>query len=395
MNNLSYLFFIIMLLFPIIDNTFAETWRVKIPSGSSEITSPVHYIPSEISVRLGDKVEWGNADSVSHTVTSGSLETGVTGMFDSGHMKPGDTFSMVFTREDHGEIKYFCTIHPWMIGIVNVVNIPEDFQVFHNVGSDVSDFPVDMTYKVQRNLVDVDVDTERNTLTFSFAGQINKDEFIVLLPDELIKDPQSVWINDLQTPDYELKQVDGVKRLVVTLDDIVHEIKVVGTDVIGKFNPKKYVMINQMFGITDKKFYDRGDEIVISGEILNPSQLYRVSLDVISPDGVTMYHKEVPIVDSTKFTDTVPTSGVFREFGEYTAKITGPSAKTLFLHFSYGIEPPEIKPPLKQMKSGIIPSDVTCNEGLELLMKNSNGNAACVTKHTGEILLQRGWANYF
>ena len=66
-----------------------ETWRVQIPAGSSEPVSTVHFVPSEVSVRPGDKVEWGNADSVTHTVTSGTLEMGISEMFDSGHIGPG------------------------------------------------------------------------------------------------------------------------------------------------------------------------------------------------------------------------------------------------------------------------------------------------------------------
>ena len=77
-----------------------------------------------------------------------------------------------------------------------------------------------------------------------------------------------------------------------------------------------------MFGVTDKKSYEKGDEIVISGEIKNPVQLYELTLDVIAPQGNTVYHKVIPLIDSTKFTETVSTSGVFRDFvfrdfGEY------------------------------------------------------------------------------
>ncbi|MDH5570090.1 MAG: hypothetical protein OEX98_09925, partial [Nitrosopumilus sp.] len=35
-------------------------------------------------------------------------------------------------------------------------------------------------------------------------------------------------------------------------------------------------------------------------------------------------------------------------------------------------------PPLKQIQDGTDPSDVTCTEGLELIMKVSNGQPACI-----------------
>lgn len=374
---------------------YGEIWKVQIPSGSSEPTATAHYLPSEITVRPGDKVEWGNADTVNHTITSGTLELGLTEIFDSGFMDPGSIFTVFFDEDKIGEIKYFCKIHPWMIGIVNVFDLDVGFQVFHNIGSDVSESPVDVAYKVQRNLVNVEVDSARNSLTFSFAGKINNDQFVVRLPENLIKDPQSVWINDKQITNYELTKISEINTLTMTLGDHVQQVKVVGTDVIGKDIPKDHVLINQVYAVTDKKFYERGDEITISGKIQNPVQLYELSLDVISSKGVTVYHKEIPLVDSTKFTEIVPTSGTLREFGEYSIQVTGPSAKSMFLSFEYGIEPKEFQSPLKQMRLGTDSSDVICNEGLELFMKNSNGKAVCLSESTAISLIQRDIIDYF
>ncbi|MDH5665579.1 MAG: hypothetical protein OEY10_04715, partial [Nitrosopumilus sp.] len=80
---------------------------------------------------------------------------------------------------------------------------------------------------------------------------------------------------------------------------------------------------------------------------------------------------------------------------EYQVKITGESAKSLFLKFEYGIIQQEIQPPLKQMRTGINASDVICNEELELLIKTSNGKAVCLSESTATIMMQRGWADYF
>lgn len=371
-----------------------EVWKVQIPSGSAEPDAPAHYLPTEISIRPGDKVEWGNADTVNHTITSGTLELGLTGIFDSGFMDPGSRYT-VFFEEELGEIKYFCKLHPWMIGIINVVNLKPEFQVFHNVGSAFSKNPVDVPYKVQRNLVDVKVDTTRKSLTFDFVGKINNDKFVVYLSDKLIKDPQAVWINDKQTSNYEITNDEDMSILTITLGEHVQQVKIVGTEVIGKADPKEHILVNQMKGITDKQFYERGDEIVISGNVRNPVQLYEISLDVISPKEVVVYHKDIPLIDSSKFTETVPTSGTLREFGEYKIKITGESAKGIFLTFDYGIMPKEFQTPLKQMRIGIDAGDVSCNEGLELLKKISNGKAVCISETSAEKLLLRGWAEYF
>ena len=58
--------------------------------------------------------------------------------------------------------------------------------------------------------------------------------------------------------------------------------------------------------------------------------------------------------------------------------------------YSYGIA--YFPPPLKQIQDGTDPSYVTCTEGLELVMKISNGQPACVKPSSVEKLIERGWA---
>jgi len=47
--------------------------------------------------------------------------------------------------------------------------------------------------------------------------------------------------------------------------------------------------------------------------------------------------------------------------------------------------------PRMQVKQGVVPSDVICNDGLELVFKNSDNSPACVKPQTAEKLIQRGW----
>jgi len=49
-------------------------------------------------------------------------------------------------------------------------------------------------------------------------------------------------------------------------------------------------------------------------------------------------------------------------------------------------------PPLKQIKDGITPANVTCTEGLELVLKQSNGKPACIKPTSVWKLMERGWA---
>ena len=49
-------------------------------------------------------------------------------------------------------------------------------------------------------------------------------------------------------------------------------------------------------------------------------------------------------------------------------------------------------PPLKQISDGVDPVNVTCTEGLEIVLKKSNGNPACLKPSSVAKLIERGWA---
>ena len=94
---------------------------VSIPPGSAvpgcEDTNEC-YLPFEISVAIGATVSWINDDSAAHTVTSGTATAGITDEFDSSLFMAGDVYE--FTFDEAGTYDYFCMVHPWMTGIVNV-----------------------------------------------------------------------------------------------------------------------------------------------------------------------------------------------------------------------------------------------------------------------------------
>lgn len=51
-------------------------------------------------------------------------------------------------------------------------------------------------------------------------------------------------------------------------------------------------------------------------------------------------------------------------------------------------------PLLQQVKNGVLPENITCKDGLELIFKLSNNSPACVKPQTTEKLIQRGWSEY-
>lgn len=51
-----------------------------------------------------------------------------------------------------------------------------------------------------------------------------------------------------------------------------------------------------------------------------------------------------------------------------------------------------VEAPLKQISDGVEPANVTCSEGLEIVLKKSNGNPACIKPSSVAKLIERGWA---
>ncbi len=372
-------------------NAYADTFKVQIPAGASGVDFPTHFVPDEISIRSGDVVEWGNTDGEVHTVTSGSLLTGIENKFDSGPIKSGEKFRHVFV-EEFGEVKYFCTMHPWMTGIINVADIPEGFQVIHNVGEKVSDITFDLQYKVQRNLTDIEVDTVRDMLVFNFVGKIDNDIFEIYLPERLIENPQTVWVGDKQITNFELESINGMNKINIPLQGNTNQVLVVGTDVIGELTPKPYVLINQVFAVTDRQIYNLGDTITISGEIKNISQLSSITPQITSPQGVILYSENILLM-GPRFTIEID-SDELREFGQYKVSFVGKEVKGPILYFEYKLAEKAQQSPKKQMET-VSPKDVICNEGLVLMMKISDNSAVCLTPQTANTLKDRGWASEF
>ncbi|CAN5830912.1 hypothetical protein BH23CHL8_BH23CHL8_14390 [soil metagenome] len=84
-----------------------------LPTSPSVILFDEAFHPPEIQVAAGTTVEWLNQDGDDrHTVTS------TEGLFDSGVLEGGATFSQSF--ESSGTFAYFCAFHPEMVGSVTV-----------------------------------------------------------------------------------------------------------------------------------------------------------------------------------------------------------------------------------------------------------------------------------
>jgi plastocyanin len=129
----------------------SQSRTVVIPKGAAspevditKLTPTQWYVPSQISVNQNDTVIWINRDTEIHTVTSGigaGLESLLNnkqgtknGIFDSGIFKPGGNWTHKFVNP--GVYTYFCTVHPWMEGTVQVKKGPSPT---------IPNYPVDAT----------------------------------------------------------------------------------------------------------------------------------------------------------------------------------------------------------------------------------------------------------
>jgi len=96
-----------------------EPTKIIIPEGAAiPEEGQIYYDPEVIDVTVGTTVLWENVDSTMHTATSGNPDSGADGVFDSDILSTGDTFEFTFT--DAGNYEYYCILHPWMVGTVNV-----------------------------------------------------------------------------------------------------------------------------------------------------------------------------------------------------------------------------------------------------------------------------------
>ncbi|WP_336492218.1 cupredoxin domain-containing protein [Methylobacterium nigriterrae] len=85
----------------------AETIRVRLED--------LAFIPRHVSVRVGDTVEWVNADFVAHTATARDGEWDV-------EIPAEGTGRIMLTQT--GTVAYYCQYHPGMTGSIAVEKPP-------------------------------------------------------------------------------------------------------------------------------------------------------------------------------------------------------------------------------------------------------------------------------
>ena len=117
------------------ETAFAEEIKIENGRGSSEQGCEVTnlcFVPSYATANVGDTITFLNGDDVAHTSTSGIPVSGPDGVWDSGLQQSGVDYSFEVTTA--GTFDYFCMVHPWMTGQLQI--LPEGADVTDNIASD-------------------------------------------------------------------------------------------------------------------------------------------------------------------------------------------------------------------------------------------------------------------
>ena len=116
------------------ETAFAEEIKIENGRGSSvqgcEVTN-LCFVPSYATANVGDTITFLNGDNAAHTSTSGTPESGPDGVWDSGLQQPNVDYS--FIADTPGTHNYFCMVHPWMAGQLQI--LPEGVDVVDNMVS--------------------------------------------------------------------------------------------------------------------------------------------------------------------------------------------------------------------------------------------------------------------
>jgi len=119
---MRYLFFSLLVISAIglfaVPQAFADATVYNAPGSSTPGCEPNCFIPSIVTISVGETVTWANTDTAAHTATSGSAADGADGIFDSSLMMAGGSWSHTF--DTAGTYGYHCAVHPWMEGTIIV-----------------------------------------------------------------------------------------------------------------------------------------------------------------------------------------------------------------------------------------------------------------------------------
>ena len=92
--------------------------QIIIPNGNYVVSGGSFYLPLNLEINPMTTVQWLNDDIVQHTVQSQDEFGKIIGLFNSAPLDTGETFEFKF--KEKGIYNYYCSLHPWRVGVVTV-----------------------------------------------------------------------------------------------------------------------------------------------------------------------------------------------------------------------------------------------------------------------------------
>ena len=214
---------------------------------------PNCFIPTTITVNVGDSVTFANTDTAAHTATSGSPSDGPSGVFDSSLIMAGGSYSHTF--DTAGTFDYFCMVHPWMEGTVIVEAEAEHGEEMEHTemeemehtemeemghGDDhaakgVEDISDQFTASVTSGVIHhIGANSDDDTLLVHLFGADDDGELKITLNSEIITpfDDGSYFVL-INSEEVEFEQMG--RTLHIDYDAGTEKIEIVGSHVVPEF----------------------------------------------------------------------------------------------------------------------------------------------------------------
>ncbi len=344
--------------------------RVNIPSIH---TSPVCaddnscFDPYEVTILKDGIVTWVNEDSsFMHAITSGTAESGPNNKF-NGFLRPGSTFEYQFSQT--GIYPYYCAIHPWTSGLVNVIE-NDGSAVDTNLrdstpGVNISgtlDLPEDIVYPLIAEIMDggnyllveagSTLTLETKNLSAEISGNVGnairgQQVTLTIIRPDGSQDTVNTLVNS-----------DGEYFFPTRLADNWQS---GDYNLIAEYNGMQ--IGNLPFKLKSSTEYEFG------GLLPSPSALTLLTLE----EYVNLNISKKQLDEKLKEL----------EWSDTEIKNLKDRLRSVFY----------VDSPKKQTSDGILADDVSCNVGLISAIKSSNGNPLCVAPESAEKLLDRGLIN--
>lgn len=231
---------VLVFLIPLVSSSFADTVQITIERGAASPQVSRTFGPDPVNALVGDTVEWGNGDTVTHTVTSGTPGH-PDGKFDSPTIGLGQSFSYTVTANDVGVINYYDKTYPWMTGTINVQSSQTGFKKVNNVGIDAGDGKTvfNVQYSSAKDIISSAVNPKDRSVTFTLVGNVTNGSNLVLdLPTGLIGAPfLGVQLDGQFIKNYTIESQSGINVVTIPITPITEQVSIVGTTVVPEFGP--------------------------------------------------------------------------------------------------------------------------------------------------------------